>query len=129
MTSNNQLLKVLSQSLFGKITVKNVQNSHIWLMGVFLLFIVIAAHLKIPTWIIISFVSLLFMLVGYYIYRDSYFMHKHPEYLRSESLQLAIHKLEMGGEKGKEISAVMIEAEQAIKSPQTVKQKKDKKDE
>lgn len=125
MANNIQLLKGLSQSLFGKITVRSVQNSHIWLMGVFLLFILISALLKIPTWIIICLVLLLFILVVYYLYRDNYFMRNHPEYLRSETLHLAIQKLEMLGEKDKEVSAeIIIEGKNAEELPTVTKKSK-----
>lgn len=119
MEERLQILKGFSQSLFGKITVKSVQNSHIWLIGVFLLFIITAAVFKIETWITICLVLLLFVLVGYYLYRDHYFMKKHPEYLRSETFQLEKQHMEMLGEKNNEISESVADALPAVTAHNT----------
>ncbi len=64
-------------------------------------------------------------LVVYYLYRDNYFMRNHPQYLRSETLHLAIQKLEMLGEKDKEVSAeVIIEGKNAEELPNVKKKGK-----
>jgi len=52
-------------------------------------------------------------------------MRNHPQYLRSETLHLAIQKLEMLGEKDKEVSAeVIIEGKNAEELPNVKKKGK-----
>lgn len=86
-------------------------------MGVFLLFIVLAAIMHVPAWIIIFLLLLLTILTLYYLYRDYYFMHNHPEYLRSETYQLQKQQLEMMGSQAKEVPAQTIEAQPAVEKP------------
>jgi len=125
MIKDPDFLKAISHSLFGKITVKNVLESHIWLIGVLTLFITIMSILHVSLWVIGGIFLLLAVLVGYYMYSHNYFMRKKPEYLRSETFQLQKQQLEMLGRKGKEVPAEEIIQGKSIKQlPKPVKKKK-----
>lgn len=117
MTGDRFVLGSIANNLFGKINVRSVQNSQIWLLGVFLLFIVVSAIMNINIWVIFCLVLLLAVLTIQYIYRDNYFMRNHPEYLRSESYQLQKQQLEMMGSQSKELPAQDIEALPVIERP------------
>lgn len=117
------ILSMASQSLFGKVTVKNVLESHIWLIGIFVFFIVIMGIFHVDLLIIGGVFLLLLILVGHYMYSHNFFMRNKPDYLRSETFQLQKQQQEMLGEKGKEIPDVVI-AEQPLKQlPKSSKRK------
>lgn len=124
MANDSNFLKAISHSLFGKIIVKNVLESHIWLIGVLTLFITIMGIFHVSLWIVGGIFLLLTSLVVYYMYSHNYFMHKKPEYLRSETFQLQKQQLEMLGQKGKEVPAEQIIEGKSIKQIPKVTRKK-----
>ncbi len=96
--SRIEILKTLSDAI-GYIKIRSVIDNLSRFFLIFVLFIIVAAWLKITEWLLIVFCVILclaFLLMGFaYIY----FTVKNPDYLRSEDYHLRKQSIEMLGDK------------------------------
>lgn len=108
----------------GKVSVNSALNPLLWLVGIFLLFFFIALFHKLEFWIIAVLLFFLFLILATLLCSFVYLMLKKPDYLRSESYQIQKINMESLGEKNKEASPRIIEAQSESTKPLVGKRSK-----
>lgn len=101
----------------GKVNVNSALNPLLWLTGIFLLFFFVVLFHKLEFWIVVTLLIFLFLILVTVLGSFIYFMLKKPDYLRSESYQIQKINMESLGEKNKEISSQVIEAQDESTKP------------
>lgn len=96
--SRTEILKTLSDAI-GSIKIRSVVDNLSRFILVFMLFILVAAWLKTPEWLLIVFCVILCLafLLMFFLY--FFFAIKNPDYLRSEDYHLRKQSIEMLGDK------------------------------
>lgn len=114
---NNLLKPFKAFNILGKVTVNSALNPLLWAMTIFLIFMGVILILgTVDFWIIVIFIIIFLLIVLCLLTGFLYFMFKKPDYLRSESYQLQRYGIEMMGEKNKENTPQIIEAEKETKN-------------
>lgn len=94
----SEILQSLSSAI-GRIRIKSVVDNLIRFILIFVFFIIVAAYINVPQWLLIVFVVLMvlsFILMGFaYVYFSIY----NPDYLRSEDYHLRKQSMEILGDK------------------------------
>ena len=94
----SEILQSLSNAI-GRIRIKSVVDNLIRFILIFVFFIIVAAYINVPQWLLIVFVVLMvlsFILMGFaYVYFSIY----NPDYLRSEDYHLRKQSMEILGDK------------------------------
>ena len=96
--SRIEIFKTLSNAI-GFIRIKSVVDNLSRFILIFLLFIIVAAWLKITEWLLIVFCVILCSAFLLMCFAYIYFSVKNPDYLRSENYHLRKQSIEMLGDK------------------------------
>lgn len=105
------------------VNIKNAKNVNsalnplLWLIGIFLLFFFVVLFHRLEFWITAVLLIFLFLILITILGCFIYFMLKKPDYLRSESYQIQKINMESLGEKNKETSPLIIEAQSESTKP------------
>ena len=94
----SEIFKSLSWAI-GKVRVKSVVDNLIRLILILVLFIIVAACLKVADWLLIVFVAIMVLSFALMGFAYLYFAKHNPDYLRSEDYHLRKQSIEMLGDK------------------------------
>jgi phosphoglycerol transferase MdoB-like AlkP superfamily enzyme len=116
MPSNDisALSKFNLDKVFGQIKLSSGLKDMIYVIALIVMLALLLAMFKVSAWIIILAFILLIGIIIFFAYCYNYLMHNNPDLLRSESFQLQKQRIEMLGEKGKEMPAETIIEKKAI---------------
>jgi glucan phosphoethanolaminetransferase (alkaline phosphatase superfamily) len=120
----SKLSNIGKANILGKVYVKGVMASHLWLVAIFVLSLTVLSITNANSLIILGFFILILIIVLFYAYTYRHFMDNNPKFLMSEEKIVEVIKIENMGVKGNLVPANVIEGEASTENPKAPEIKK-----